>query len=227
MKTQNESTGWVTRSLLFFFAVSFLACETHVFFGDSMPPGVADLSRIPMQYVGVYESSTSGAMVHIEDSLIHRRLIDHLGRNIAKMFTEVHCDNDSEDLFLSGRTCYAHAWDSTEIDPAIRDTLFSLCSGGIVKSHSQKLFLNYQDGYGTYLVAVVSFINDDLLVWSLFDLPEDENRLRRMSNDLQVLTNRCNHDVFVLDPKLAEFERLLTSQYLIGQDSLFKIHGTL
>lgn len=178
--------------------------------------------KIPQEFIGTYHSKITGSIIYIEDSVIYRNTTNFFGRGIATLFSEMACDDD-ENLDFLGHACSSIGstdQETTTADLHTRDTIFSLCAGGLIKASGNNLFLNYLDGYGDYFATILTRVDQDIVTWSLIELPEDEAKLRAFTSNISVHNDRCKHNVYVLTPTSQQFENVLTSKFLVTQDTL-------
>lgn len=208
------------KDTLIIFAVGlFFSCQPPVVFGEPQPVGAEPLSEIPLDYQGVYWCRVDSASLLVDDAAFIKR------KEFLIKLTKAEIDS-SNDLELRNGRLFVKDWETdfpadvkgdTIISKAVmRDTIFSMGHGHILKPYKGHLILNSKLDENFWAVLVASHKGAGLLSLSRAEIPDNLEQLDSITPIKIVSENKERGTQIYITPTAEQFGRILDGGLLFG-----------
>lgn len=202
---------------VFFLTIIFYSCQPPVVFGEPQPVGIEAISGIPKSYQGIYWCKVDSASLFIDDKAFIKRKELLVRLTSEEIETDPNLELQKGKLYVSswGQTFPVENKGDTIISSVIlRDTIFSIRSGQVLKPFKGHLILNTKLDEHAWAVMVASHKGDGILSLAHADLPENLTVLDSIV-PVETLAKRDNQETqILLTPTKEQFERILQQRLL-------------
>ena len=194
----------------------FSSCQSPLVFAEPQPKGEPELSRIPIEYQGVYWCKLDSITLIIDDKMISRQ---------KKLESKLSIEEIESNPNLSFQTGTLHSKDLNQSFPAkrigetivsqitLKDTLFSRTTGQVLKFYKGHLILNTPVDDEAWEVTIISRKQKDILSVNKANLPENLKELEQITTVTELKTDENENVVQVkINPTKVEFDKLLNKE---------------
>jgi len=198
--------------LIVLFLGTLISCQPPVVFGESQPANTKSLSEIPRDYQGIYWCKVDSASMFIDDQAFIKR------KEFLIKMTRSEIDSSNDFELRNGRL-FVKDWetdfpadqkdDSIISKVIIRDTIFAMRDGQILKPYKGHLILNTKLEENAWAVLVVSRKGAGTLSFSRAEIPENLSQLDSIT-PVKMLTERDEEGTQIyITPTAEQFGRIL------------------
>lgn len=195
------------------------ACESNVLFKDAMPPGIARLKTIPLSYQGQFLcESDSSIIISKEESIVREAYVKFYA--YLKQIKETEgCSIKDGSLYMPwSEECIPFEYVNDSLITAKMhkiDTLFHFRKGEVAKLYKGRLFLNVQvKNSKNWLTSMVSQKEDGTIYWERIHMPDEIEKVEAITPNFTTKKSRENKTVYIMNPTLVEFDKILEKNYV-------------
>ncbi len=213
---------WAFSIFLYLFS-----CEPGVVFEKAMPPDVPPLQNIPTQFMGAYLCESDSSRIYIFDHLAFKESHFEFITTIDKIMGTEDCAILDGGLYLPGRDeCVPFNYlsaDSINATVYDIDTLFNFRDFEVAKMHKGNLFLNQLDNQNNWITWILSPEPKGELLLKFIDIPDKILSVESITDDYTTRITSNDQVQYIINPTLAQFERILDKDLTIACERLTPI----
>ena len=209
----------MTRNIIIYFVCisGFFGCELNVLFDKAVPPGIEAIDQVPTIFQGVYLCESDSSIIYSDRFIVYQESHFEFKTTLQKVKETEGCSIVVGGIYLPGRQeCVPFEYIGGDSITAIIydiDTLFAFREGEVLKYHKGHLFINYQDDNSNWMTFMITPLPDGALKWELIEIPNVENKINDITDQVVAVENDKNKKKYVINPSLVEFEYILEKDY--------------
>lgn len=229
---KNIYCKYFQRIAAFSFVVFILSsCEPNVVFRQALPPQVDEINRIPDRFHGVFMCESDSSRIYVEDYLVLRESYFTFVIHVDRVRETEDCKITDGGLMLPGRkACVPFEYIDDEMikaDVYSIDTLFNFRKNEVMKMYKGRMFMNYENNLREFVTFMITPEIDGSMTWEIVNVPDKINHVEQITHEYTTRENRDQETIYVINPTLVEFERILEYDYLTECDILYPLHKAL
>jgi len=200
-------------------AILSTACESNVLFEDAMPPDVGIIKSIPQAYQGMFLCESDSSIVHTKEKAIIRESYVKFNAFLNQIQETEGCEIKDGSLYMPwSEECIAFEYvNDTTITATMHkiDTLFNFKRGEVAKYYKGRLFLNVETSTGKkWVTSMISRKEDGTIYWEQIHMPEEIEKVEAITPNFKTRKNKQNKTVYIMNPTLVEFDKILEKNYV-------------
>jgi|GEM_PF-1173224 len=214
----NNKTLFYSMLIISLTFISF-GCDTNVMFEDAMPPNVDIITTIPSSYQGTYLCESDSSIIHATNRSLVRESFLRFSSPIDQVRETEGCEIKNDSLFMPwSDVClpFDYINDSTITATVHKfDTLFKFRKEEIAKYYKGRVFLNaqiYNDK--KWVTSMLTKQEDGSVKWEQIQMPEDIEKVTAITPDFETKKTRKDETIYILNPTLVEFDKILEKNYV-------------
>jgi len=195
------------------------ACESNVVFEDTMPPGVGKIKTIPLSYQGEFLCESDSSIIHSTEESIVRESYVKFYAYLKQIHEADGCSIKDGSLYMPwSEECIPFEYVNDSLITAQMhksDTLFNFRPGEVAKLYKGRLFLNVKvNNRDTWLTSMISQKEDGTIHWERIHMPEEIEKVEAITSNFTTKKDRNNNTVYIMNPTLVEFDKILEKNYV-------------
>jgi len=207
-------------------------CDTNVLFEGPMPPGVLAISTIPGHYQGTYLCESDSSIIHATERAIVRESYMHFTSPLDRIRETQGCQIKNDSLFMPwSEECIAFDYlnDSTIAATVHKlDTLFKFRDEERAKYYKGRLFLNARvHNSDNWITSMLTRAQDGTIEWKQIQMPEQIEKVEAITQDFSTKKDRKDNTIYIMNPTLVEFDKILEKEYVRDCDVFTPIYQTI
>ena len=193
-------------------------CQSPVVFTEPQPKNEPELSTIPVEYQGMYWCEVDSITLIIDNKMIFSQKEYESRLTIAEIESNPNLAFQNDRLYSSylKKSYPAKQIGETIVSEiTLKDTLFSLATGQVLKFHKGHLILNTPLDDDIWEVTIISQKSQDILSITRAKLPDNLDDLKRITSVTKLKTDDDENAVQIkIAPTMIEFDKILNDQLL-------------
>ena len=213
-----------------FIAILFLSfsCRPAVQFSEAIPPETEALKEIPEQYRGVFICESDSSRLYANKYELVQESYYYFITTLNDIRQNTNCSLKAGGLYLPGRKlCIpieSIRGDTITAKIYEVDTLFSFSNNDVAKLYKGRLFLNVLSQDRHWVTFMISPNVDGSMNWDLIDIPDKIKKIEEITPDYKQELTHDSIDLFIINPTLIEFEKILNKNYFRECDYLIPVN---
>lgn len=200
-------------SITVFLLILFGSCQSPVLFTEPQPKGEPELSKIPIEYQGIYWCEKDSIVLIIDENLIIKQKEYESVIPIAEMGSNPHLSFENNRLYsneINQSFPSKLVGDKVVTRIILKDTLFSETSGQIMKFHKGHLILNNPIDNMHWDVTIMSLKQQDILSFIKANMPDNLEDLQQITAVEESKSEKMEKPAQIkISPTKAEFDQIL------------------
>ncbi|MGB3344219.1 MAG: hypothetical protein WBA61_09920 [Aequorivita sp.] len=188
-------------------------CQPPVVFTEPQPRDEPELSRIPMEYQGMYWCEVDSIALIIDEKMISKQKEYESKLSMAEIESNPNLSFQNETLYSKelNQAFPAKLIGETIISQiTLKDTLFSKTTEQVLKFYKGHLILNNPIDNDNWEVTIISLKYPDILSLTKANLPDNLDELERITAVEKFKTDDNEKTVQIkISPTKAEFDQIL------------------
>lgn len=216
MKNQNYPFATI---LIFLVGVFLIvsSCNLNVMFKDAMPPNIDPVESIPKVFQGVYICESDSSLMYIFSDRVCRESYFQF-KMCTRQVDEIEgCEISQNEIILPYRTDAIpfEYFDKDSIIATIHsyDTLFYFSDQTVAKVYRGRLFLNVENEADEWVTFMLTPQVGGAIALELINIPDEIETIEEITIDYTERAQRNGNTLYVLNPTLVEFDKILENNY--------------
>lgn len=194
-------------------------CDTNVMFEGPMPPDVNLITSIPLAYQGTYLCESDSSIIHATEKSIVRESYQHFTSPLERVRETEGCKIEDDKLFMPwSDACipFDYLNDSTIAATVHKlDTIFKFRKEEVAKFYKGRVFLNARIyNSNNWVTSMLTKSEDGSVQWEQIHMPSSIEMVEAITPSFKTKTDRNDETVYIMNPTLVEFDKILEREYV-------------